>query len=282
MRLATILALACISSMAQATPAHDASHDSGTPVDIPAGNTTLKARLYQPDGDGPFPAVIGLHGCTGLITSNGTVATRYRDWGERLRKSGFVVVFPDSYGSRGVGSQCHLRRGGAVRNDRERVDDALAARTWLQSQAFVRADHVALLGWQNGGTSLLWGVRPQAALHDDKPDFRSAVALYPGCNRLTNVAWSARIPTLILIGAADDQTSAKVCEQMVAGARGRSARAAIVVYPGAYHDFDHPGRALELRSGYAATVDGSGRFHSGTDPAGRADALKRVPAWLAR
>ena len=116
----------------------------------------------------------------------------------------------------------------------------------------------------------------------DGPDFRSAVALYPGCRRLSNAAWSARVPTLILIGRADDQASAAICQQMVAGARGRSARVEIHVYPGAHHDFDHPSRPLQTRTGLAFSVDGSGRVHSGTHPAARADALKRVPAWFER
>jgi dienelactone hydrolase len=238
--------------------------------------------LFRPDGAGPFPAVIGLHGCEGLVEKDGTLATRYRDWAQHLTAAGFVVVYPDSYGSRGLGSQCSIRRR-AVRPDHERVADANAARRWLQTQGFVKPDHVTLLGWATGGVSALWTVRRRAVLQkDDKSDFRSAVAFYPGCRRLDNAAWSARVPTLILIGAADDQTSAQVCERMVAGARGRSAGTSIVVYPGTYHDFDHPNRPLQLRNGYASVADHSGKFHTGTNPSARADALRRVPQWLAR
>ncbi len=173
-------------------------------------------------------------------------------------------------------------RHGPVRNDRERVADANAARQWLQNQSFVQPDHVALLGWSSGAVGALWTVRRAGAVPDDKNDFRSAVAFYPGCRRLDNAAWSARIPTLILIGAADDWTPAKACQQMVAGARGRSAGTSIVVYPASYHDFDHPDRPLQVRSGYAYAADRSGRVHTGTNAAARADALKRVPQWLAR
>ena len=92
-------------------------------------------------------------------------------------------------------------------------------------------------------------------------------------------AWSARVPTLILIGRADDQASAAVCQQMVAGARGRSARVAIHVYPGAHHDFDHPNRPLRLRTGLAFSVDGSGRVpqrHRSGRPRRRAPARAGV------
>ena len=252
-------------------------------VEIPQKeNGKLKALLFRPDGQGPFPAVVALHNCTGLHNSAGILGSRYKDWGERFAKKGIVVLLPDSNASRGIGSQCNVRSR-SVRSDRERVADADAARVWLQSQPWVIPDRVALLGWSSGAIAALWTVRartqPQAK---DGPDFRSAVALYPGCRRLSNAAWSARVPTLILIGRADDQASAAICQQMVAGARGRSARVEIHVYPGAHHDFDHPNRPLQTRTGLAFSVDGSGRVHTGTNPAARADALKRVPEWFER
>jgi dienelactone hydrolase len=250
------------------------------PVEIPHGEARLKALLYRPGGQGPFPVVIGLHNCIGLTNRSGVTGSRYADWGQRLSDGGFAVLLPDSNGSRGLGSQCGVRSR-SVRVDRERVAVANAARVWLQQQSGVDASRVSLLGWSSGAIAALWAVRARVAATDG-PDFRSAVALYPGCRRLAATAWSARVPTLILIGRADDQASAAACEQMVAGARGRSARVQIHVYPGAHHDFDHPHRPVHVRTGHAFSVDGSGRVHTGTHPAARADALRRVPQWLAQ
>ena len=250
-------------------------------VQIPNGETTLKAVLFKPEGPGPFPAIVALHGCNGLMNRAGQISARYRDWGERLVAAGFVVLYPDSFGSRGIASQCTVRDRRA-RSSRERVADANAARRWLQGKDWVKADRVGLLGWSSGATSALWTVRPHAGIRDGKPDFRSAVALYPGCRRLSDLAWSARVPTLILIGAADDWTPAAACQTMVKEARGRTAHAEIITYPGAYHDFDHPNRKLAQRTGLAFSADGSGRAHVATDERARADALKRVPQWLAR
>jgi dienelactone hydrolase len=276
--------LALLTAAAIFCPA-SAALAAGNPeaIEIPQKEgAPLKAVLFRPEGQGPFPAVVGLHNCTGLNNSAGVMGARYRAWGERLAKNGFAVLLPDSNGSRGIGSQCAVRAR-SLRNDRERVADANAARAWLQSQTWVAADRVSLMGWSSGAIAALWAVRarpqPQAK---DGPDFRSAVALYPGCRRLGNAAWSARVPTLILIGRADDQASAATCQQMVAGARGRSARVEIHVYPGAHHDFDHPNRPLQVRTGLAFSVDGSGRVHSGSNPAARADAIKRVPEWFER
>jgi len=250
-------------------------------VDIPADGVTLHGTLYRPAGAGPFPAVVALHDCGGLEHRPATTAQLYGEWAKLLVAAGFVVLFPDSYGSRGLGSQCRVRET-RVRASRERVADANAARRWLQAQDFVRPEHISLLGWSSGGIATLWTVRPNTAPHDGGADFRSAVAFYPGCRRLRETAWSTRIPTLILIGSADDWTPASTCQQMAAGARGRSARAEIIVYPGAHHEFDRANTPLRLRTGLVNTADPSGKAHGGTHPAARSDALKRVPQWLAR
>jgi dienelactone hydrolase len=250
-------------------------------VNISEGAVTLHAALYQPDGAGPFPAIVALHDCGGIDDRPAATAQLYGEWAKLLVANGFVVIFPDSFGSRGLGSQCRARLP-AIRSSNERVADAEAARHWLQTQPYVRPDHISLLGWSSGGSTALWTVRPNAVPHDGAPDFRSVVALYPGCRRLRETAWSARIPTLILIGSADDWKLASTCQQMVAGARGRSARVEIIVYSGAHHEFDRANSPLRLRTGLAHTADPSGRAHSGTNPAARADALKRVPQWLAR
>jgi dienelactone hydrolase len=277
--MAVVRALAVIIALVALTRAATAAPEL---VEIPEGSTNLKSYLYRPAGDGPFRAVVALHGCAGLAGRSGPVAGRYRDWGERLAAAGFVVLFPDSFGSRGLPSQCGVRQR-SVRTARERVADAMAARRWLQSQKWVVADRVSLLGWQNGGGAALWTVRRRArGGAEGGPDFRSAVALYPGCRTLRQSEWSARVPTLVLVGAADDWAPASACQQMVASARGRSAQTQIVVYPGAYAEFDHPDKPVSQVSGLAFSVDGSGRAHLGTNPAARTDAIRRVPEWLAR
>jgi dienelactone hydrolase len=68
---------------------------------------------------------------------------------------------------------------------------------------------------------------------------------------------------------------------MVDGARGRSALTRIVVYPGAYHDFDRANLPLHAIS---ATSDAAvpDRGHLGGDPDARADSQKLVAEWLKR
>jgi dienelactone hydrolase len=247
-------------------------------IRIPGEGTELQAKLTRPAGDGPFPAVVALHGCSGL--GGGSASPLYQAWSERLAANGYVVLFPDSFGSRGLGSQCRVRERG-VRPRQERVDDAHAARRWLQQQSWVKPERVSLMGWSNGGSTVLWAVRPQVTPRDG-PDFRAAIAFYPGCRQPADRAWSARLPTLILIGLADDWTPARPCMSMVRDARGRSALSEVITYPGAYHSFDHPDMPMRSRTGLAFTADGSGRAHAGSNPQAREDSIRRVLDWLGR
>jgi dienelactone hydrolase len=269
------LALFAVAFAADAAPM-PAPHQ----VDIPSSSGTLHAQLYKPDGDGPFPVVIALHGCDGLAGHSEPIQSHYRDWAEQLLKEGNAVLLPDSYGSRELGPQCRVgeRR---VYARRERVADIVASRQWLVQQLWAAHDRISLLGWANGASALLWAVRPQLSSHNAEPDFRSAIAFYPDCRISSGLGWSARVPTLLLIGAKDDVSSPPACRQMVDGARGRSALTRIVVYPGAYHDFDRANFPLHAIVGTAdASLPEHG--HLGTDADARADSQKRVAEWLAR
>ncbi len=205
---------------------------------------------------------------------------RYRDWAEQLLKAGNAVLLPDSYGSRELGPQCRVNERRVLAR-RERVVDVMASRQWLVQQPWIARDRISLMGWANGASALLWAVRPQLSSRGVEPDFRSAIAFYPDCRISSGLGWSARVPTLLLIGAKDDVSSPPACRQMVDGARGRSALARIVVYPGAYHDFDRANLPVHAIGGTGdATVPEKG--HVGTDAEARADSQQRVAEWLAR
>ena len=269
----TALFLTLLMSGAQAAPAPQQ-------VEIPLASGVLHAQLYKPEGEGPFPTVIALHGCGGLGGRSDSVLPRYRDWAERLLRDGNAVLLPDSYGSRELGPQCRVKEI-HVKARRERIADVAATRAWLMKQSWVARDRVSLIGWANGASTLLWAVRPQSGASDKGPDFRAAIAFYPDCRISAGLGWSTRVPTLVLIGADDDVSSPPACRQMVDGARGRSALTRIVVYPGAYHYFDRANTPLHAAgaSNDAAAPD---HGHLGTDAVARAESQKDVAAWLKR
>jgi dienelactone hydrolase len=276
MRLrSTALFLTLLMSAAHAAPA-----PAPAQVEIPLSSGVLHAQLFKPEGEGPFPTVIALHGCGGLGSHSDSVQPRYRDWAERLLKAGNAVLLPDSYGSRELGPQCRVKEI-HVKARRERVTDIAASRAWLMKQSWVARNRVSLIGWANGASALLWAVRPQSVARDAGPDFRAAIAFYPDCRISAGLGWSTRVPTLVLIGANDDVSSPPACRQMVDGAHGRSALARIVVYPGAYHDFDRANTPLHAA---ASITDAAAPEHGhlGTDSEARAESQKEVAEWLAR
>lgn len=238
-------------------------------VEIPVADGVLRAELALPSGAARGPAVVALHGCGGPFPA------RDKQWSDLLTAAGHVVLLPDSFGSRGLGSQCREPTR-AVTPGGMRRQDAIAAARWLVAQPYAPPGGVVLLGWSNGGSTVLATAR---AGRSGLPDglFRGFVAFYPGCRGFLDRPWSPVAPTLLLIGEADDWTPAEPCRRLVASVPGVE----LVTYPGAFHDFDVPDMPVRLRRGLAYTGDGSGEAHAGTEPVARADALRRVPAYIA-
>jgi len=238
--------------------------------------TLLRGALSRPAGAGPFPAVVALHGCSGLFDKQGDLVAREAAWSALLTARGYVVLFPDSFGPRGVASDCE----GRVRPWAERSYDAYGALRYLQAQPFVIGDRIGLVGWSHGGATVTFAIAPtQMARPADlvKGDFRAAVAFYPAWCWLLGADWTSAIPFLLAVGTADDSTPAAPCIARVQAAIDRGAPAQMKVYDGALHDFDWPGDTRH------SVTTASGRIvHYGESEEARADALARVPAFLDR
>jgi len=249
------------------------------------GSTQMDGYLYRAAGQGRRPAVVGLHGCSGMFSrATGAISPIYREWAAELNRHGYVFLLVDSFRPRNQGEMCSTL-GFELEVYRARPKDAYGALWYLQAQPFVRGDRIALAGWSQGGGATLFSIgnrslgRPATL---PQGDFRAAVAFYPGsCNIERQPSdWTSQIPLLVLMGAEDVWTPLAPCKTFLDGAIGRGASIETQIYPGAYHAFDAPNlNRLELpayrtRAGVVPIV--------GTDPAARQDALARVPAFLAR
>jgi len=241
-----------------------------TAVTLPPhdGEPPVTAWLMRPDGTGPFPAIVLLHGCGGLWRPGRDVlASRHRDWAERFASAGYVVLLPDSFRSRGVETVCHDRTRSVPTS--RRVGDVRAAADWLGSQTFVQKARIGLMGWSHGGATVLRAL--SSARAPDTVDFNRAVAFYPSCTDYDRAGWRPRVPLLMLHGEADLWTSAPDCKALAAH-KGIE----IVLYPDAHHGFDTPNQPLRQIDGAAYSVKGDGVVKIGTNPAARADAINRV------
>lgn len=228
----------------------------------------LKAALYRPEGNPVAPAIVALHGCGGPYPS------RDLAWARRLAADGHIVLLPDSFGSRGLGSQCRVIAREATAGGLRR-QDAIAAARWLAAQPGTPAGGIALLGWSDGGSTVLAAIRRSRDLPPGL--LRAAVAFYPGCRgAATNPHWQPAVPLLILHGAADDWTPIAPCEALAAGHKDMIT---LHAYPGAYHDFDAP-TPVHVLHRIPTSQNADHSVHLGNNAAARADAFRRVPGFL--
>jgi dienelactone hydrolase len=185
----------------------------------------LWGELYRPSGNGPFPAVVMLHGCNGRLPRAIEDAE-----GARFTALGYALLTVDSFGPRGVKQRCLEGEGPPV----DRVMDAYGALLYLASQPFIDPDRIAVLGYSQGAIVALSVVERGGieTLFDRR--FRAAIAYYPYCGN----ALAVSAPTLILIGERDDWTPADACRRDMARRSGEGEPVKLVVYPDTYHAFN--------------------------------------------
>ncbi|WP_422368437.1 dienelactone hydrolase family protein [Pelagibius sp.] len=280
----TVLLFSCLSSK-------DVLADQRVSFPSLDGSTELTAFLFRPNGKGPFPAVVFLHGCSGLGLGGG-IAAGYTAWTRAMTGHGYVVLLVDSAGPRDFTATCNRSPDRSVMY-RDRPKDAYGALVYLQARSDVRPDRIGLAGWSQGGGIVLLSVVTESIGRPQPPplhDFRAAVAFYPGaCSETRQSApytdvspgtWFTDIPLLVLQGEADNWTPAAPCAALIESARSRGAPVKIKIYPDALHSFDVPNLARRERprdrtsTGVVPMV--------GSDPIARSDALERVPAFFDR
>lgn len=183
----------------------------------PAG-VTLTGVLYTPadyDNSAALPAVVMLHGCTGIwsnrevgaTNANGTpnLQNHIEKWGLKLASEGYVALAVDSYTPREPATldktkmderkawqnQCSGQtNAGKVDPYTTRVLDARAAYAYLTGTAHedhVDADRIGLLGWSQGAESAM--IEAADATRDVRTPLRAesdllfatTVVYYPGC-----------------------------------------------------------------------------------------------------
>jgi dienelactone hydrolase len=231
-----------------------------TALNIPTGDARwphIAGYLGKPEGSGPFPAVVLMHGAAGIQPN-------LQHWSAWYRARGFVTLIVDSYGPRGVSSTVHDESNPARF---EREDDAGRALDYLVQQPFVDADRVVLQGHSQGGWAVLRAFN--AYLADRwKGRYVAGIAFYPPCYyNLSSRNFYA--PILVLIGEADDMTKAVHCRDLARN----SDKITLKVYPGVHHAFDEP-----------RSHQGPVRFMQYTlayDPRAIADSERQIEQFLA-
>lgn len=186
----------------------------------------LRGELYRPPGDGPFPAIVLLHPCSGRLP----VEVERND-ARRYTALGYAVLAVDSFGARGIADGC---TGGGASVDG--VMDAYGALLHLATLPVIDPDRIAVVGYSFGATIALSAVEFDGPERLFDRQFSAAIAYYPSCPDKLAV----RAPTLILAGALDDWAPIRFCQRMMARRSGLGAALKLVVYPDAQHAFNLP------------------------------------------
>jgi dienelactone hydrolase len=164
-----------------------------------------------------------LHSCLGLRADRQSIAGALTRWG-------YVALFVDDFATRGITQTCAV-------DFPQALPDAFGALKFIAGLPYVDKTRIAALGYSQGAdTALHIAASPAASALPGSAKFRAAAAFYPPCEN--QAAARLRLPTLILVGAADTVTPAAACEALVRRQSGAGAR--LLVYPGAAHVFDDP------------------------------------------
>lgn len=190
-----------------------------------SGGVDISGYFYKPQGTGPFPAVMVVHGSAGLSTS-------HRDRAIWLAANGYVAFAPDHFTPTGMTQEkFNTDRAGYVREIvptvRVMLGNGLEA---LKSLAYVDRNRLGVMGFSLGGT-----FSDALATRDDvkgSVDFYGSASLY-----LPQV----KAPMLLFHGTADQDVPFSTFEAKrdILTAQGKQFE--YYVYEGAGHGFDLPG-----------------------------------------
>ncbi|MBS0518221.1 MAG: dienelactone hydrolase family protein [Proteobacteria bacterium] len=238
--------------------------DASEPVE--PGGVKLRAELYKPQGEGPFPAVVLMHGCGGWQPA---VRFSLQEHATDLQSRGYVVFNLDSFGPRYYsGDEMCASNAKLLRALKYRTSDAFDAARYLAGLPFVDRRNIFLMGQSNGGSVAMRAAEADI-VHTYAPAptdvrFRAIAAYYPWCGVYrSNVSLSA--PVQIFSGGQDNWVSAEECTSV----RVKGAQLDVVVYPQARHSFD-----VELiPQQYMG-------FLIGKDPVAAADSKRRMAGFF--
>lgn len=207
-------------------------------VRLPGRGAFTGARLYAPEGPGPYPAVVLSHTCA-------TLRQNVFEWAQRFLAIGYVVLVVDHLGPRRVETNCANFSVSVT----EYAQDDLAAMRHLRTLPFVDGKRIAQMGLSYGAMA---GLREASAgfraKHLGGERFAAIISAYPWCNqqggpRYMEHQWNfyddTDIPLLVLLGADDDDADPRSCIDKAKQNAAKGMPVEFVVFPGTTHAFDN-------------------------------------------
>lgn len=194
----------------------------------------IGGELRLPQGKGPFPAVVLVHG-------SGGVGSNADQWSREFNSIGIAAFLPDSFTGRGILD---------TRADQSQLDhlgmmyDAYRALELLSRHPLIDPSRIAIMGFSKGGVAALRSSmkRFQRIYGPPNVEFVAYLPFYPAsCNwSLLEEDQVSDRPIRIFHGGGDDWVPVEPCRGYAERLRQLGKDAQITVYPGARHAFDSP------------------------------------------
>jgi dienelactone hydrolase len=182
-------------------------------------------KIAKPEGHGPFPTIIMMHGCGRAFIAP--------EFSKAAVENNYATIFIDSFGVRNISdieaatTVCTtLQLRGS-----ERAGDLVAAIAWALKQDWVDKKNISAAGWSHGGWSIMDAVARQndighlAYITDYKPEYinklNAIFCVYPWCgpgSHSHTKGWKINIPTHVIICGQDfvvgDALTKQTCEKL--------------------------------------------------------------------
>ncbi|HET9404494.1 MAG TPA: dienelactone hydrolase family protein [Burkholderiales bacterium] len=237
--------VACSAAFALLSAAPSAAQlDLGFPAEperevrLPGRGAFTGARLYAPEGAGPFPAVVLSH-------TSGALREHVFEWAQRFHAAGYAALIVDHLGPRNKRTNTDFSVSVT-----EYAQDDVAAMRHLRTLPFVDGKRIVQMGFSYGGMA---GLREASKDFRDRnlggERFAAIVSVYPWCHHQGpgrerrdhhwNFFDDTDIPLLVLVGADDDEADPRSCITKAKANAGRGLPVELAVFPNTTHAYDH-------------------------------------------
>lgn len=206
--------------------------------------------MVKPQGAGPFPLVLQLHGCGGCKPFQMAYA-------EGLAASGVAALVLDSFAPRGISTlQAYATVcTGARLRGAERAGDLFAIYAWAKAQPWADPCRIVAAGWSHGAWTVMdaLALPPEriiaaSGLTDAPPEPLAGLAgvflVYPYCGLASLSArngWRFTPKTTAIVAGRDSVVGVQRPMAVLDGLRRRAPdRVDLRLFPEATHSYDEP------------------------------------------
>ena len=196
-----------------------------------SGSTDISGYFYKPQGGGPFPAVVVLHGKSGL---NETTRA-YAAW---LATKGYVAFAPDYFAPIGMAAGVWAGSDYGKHQERIRTDLGQAIEA-MKSVSYIKTDCIGVVGFSLGGYFSFWlGTRDdvKAVISYYGAYAPTVIAKYAGYGIIDIVA-QMKSPVLMFHGDQDTWVPIDHANTTADLLKSNNKQYEYIIYPGAEHAF---------------------------------------------